>query len=91
MIKVYFMKSKIKIIALLLMFSIGTFITPQKVSAQVSVSFQVFYDNLSPYGYWVDNPDYGYVWVPNVSSGFTPYSTNGYWIFTEDGWTWVSN
>src|SRR5665647_2690761 len=85
------MKSNIKIIALLLMFSIGTSITPQKVSAQVSVSFQIFYDNLSPYGYWVDNPDYGYVWVPNVSSGFTPYSTNGYWIFTEDGWTWVSN
>jgi hypothetical protein len=31
------------------------------------------------------------VWLPNVPSGFIPYSTNGYWIFTEDGWTWVSD
>ena len=63
---------------------------PQKASAQVSVSFQVFYDDLSPYGNWVDNPNYGYVWVPDVSPGFTPYGTNGYWAFTEAGWTWVS-
>ena len=23
--------------------------------------------------------------------GFTPYSTNGYWVFTNEGWTWVSD
>jgi hypothetical protein len=61
----------------------------QQVS--VSVGFQVFYDELSPYGTWVDNPQYGYVWLPNVGVGFQPYSTNGYWIYTNDGWTWVSN
>jgi hypothetical protein len=66
-------------------------IAPQKLSAQVSVNFQVFYDDLSPYGEWVDNPDYGYVWVPDVAPGFTPYGTNGYWVFTDAGWTWVSN
>jgi hypothetical protein len=58
---------------------------------RTTVSFQVFYDNLSPYGSWVDNSQYGYVWVPRVSHGFTPYGTNGYWIFTDEGWTWVSN
>lgn len=64
----------------------------QKVAAQdVSVNFQVFYDELSPYGTWVEKTDYGYVWIPNVGSGFTPYETNGYWIFTDNGWTWVSN
>lgn len=68
-----------------------TGITIQKAAAQVSVNFQVFYNDLSPYGNWVDNPDYGYVWFPNVSAGFTPYGTNGYWIFTDAGWTWVSN
>ncbi len=66
-------------------------IAPQKVSAQVSVSYQVFYDDLSPHGVWVDNPNYGYVWVPNVSPGFTPYATNGHWVYTDMGWTWVSN
>ena len=66
-------------------------IAPQKASAQLSVSFQVFYDDLSPYGNWIDNPDYGYVWIPHVSDGFTPYGTDGYWVFTQEGWTWVSN
>ena len=57
---------------------------------QVNVSFQMFYDQLSPYGMWVNSPAYGYVWVPTVASGFEPYSTNGYWTYTEWGWTWVS-
>jgi hypothetical protein len=26
-----------------------------------------------------------------VDSGFAPYATNGYWIYTDNGWTWVSN
>jgi hypothetical protein len=86
------MKTNIKIFALLLILCVGAGITPQKASAQgASVSFQVFYDDLSPYGTWVDNPDYGYVWVPDVAPGFTPYATNGHWIMTDEGWTWVSN
>lgn len=85
------MKNKIRIISFLLMLYIVNWTTQQKAFAQVSANFQVFYEDLSPYGYWVDNSDYGYVWVPDVSSGFTPYSTNGYWIFTNAGWTWVSN
>jgi hypothetical protein len=60
-------------------------------SAQTSVSFQVFYDQLSPYGDWVDYPSYGYVWVPAGREGFRPYGTRGHWIYTEDGWTWVSD
>jgi len=66
-------------------------VAPQKATAQVSVSFQLFYDNLSPYGNWIDNPNYGYVWVPDVPYGFSPYRTNGYWVYTEVGCTWVSN
>jgi hypothetical protein len=85
------MKTKIKFISLLLMLSIGIWVAPQKASAQMYVSFQVFYDDLSPYGTWVNSPNYGYVWIPNVDPGFTPYATNGYWVFTDDGWTWVSN
>jgi hypothetical protein len=86
------MKTKNLFFSLLIIFCIGAWVTPQKVSAQgASVNFQVFYDDLSPYGTWVNNPEYGYVWIPNVAPGFTPYSTNGYWVFTDEGWTWVSN
>ena len=87
------LKAITKTFVLFIILTSVIWIAPQKASAQVqvNVSFQVFYDNLSPYGNWVDNSDYGYVWVPRVSRGFTPYGTNGYWVFTEDGWTWVSN
>ena len=80
---------KAVILWILLIGMIG--VAPQEATAQASVNFQLFYDNLSPHGYWIDNPNYGYVWVPNVSRGFTPYRTNGYWVYTEAGWTWVSN
>ncbi len=54
-------------------------------------SYQVFYDDLSPYGSWVDNSDYGYVWVPRVPVDFHPYATDGHWAMTNYGWTWVSD
>ncbi|MEO6611366.1 MAG: DUF6600 domain-containing protein [Chitinophagaceae bacterium] len=85
------MKTIIRIFVAAFFFTAITLLTPQKAKAQVSVSFQLFYDDLSPYGNWVDYPQYGYVWMPNVSHGFRPYGTNGHWVFTEDGWTWVSN
>ena len=85
------MKTKIRIISIFLMLFIGVSITPQKASAQgVSIGFQVFYDELSPYGTWVYSSDYGYVWIPDVAPGFSPYATDGYWVLTDEGWTWVS-
>jgi hypothetical protein len=63
-------------------------VTPLYTKAQqVSVSFQVFYDQLSPYGTWVNYQRYGYVWVPTaVPGGFRPYATGGHWVYTDDGW-----
>ncbi len=55
------------------------------------VSYQSFYDALSPYGQWIDNPQYGYVWMPNVGPDFKPYASNGNWVYTDGGWTWASN
>ena len=55
-----------------------------------TVSYQAFYDELSPYGKWVDYPGYGYVWSP-ADPDFRPYYTNGYWNYTNMGFTWVSN
>ena len=53
--------------------------------------YQEFYDQLSPYGQWIDYPGYGYVFMPNVAPDFKPYSTNGHWVYTDQGWTWASD
>lgn len=58
--------------------------------AHTTVTFQVFYDELSPYGHWIQNPTYGYVWLPMDDPDFLPYSTHGHWVWTDYGWTWVS-
>ena len=60
------------------------------VNTPPGASYQTFYDELSPYGHWVNNPGYGYVWMPAVDPGFRPYATNGHWVYSEAGWTWVS-
>lgn len=64
----------------------------QKVFAQdEDISLQTFYDELSPYGTWIQDPEYGYVWRPDVDQReFRPYYTNGRWVMTEYGNTWVS-
>jgi hypothetical protein len=71
----------------------GTVLVQQKATASPNfgVSFQVFYNELAPYGDWVMDPNHGYVWIPFVDRGFHPYSTNGYWEMTNFGNTWVSN
>lgn len=71
---------------------IGLWLLPKDLQAQqAEVSFQVFYDELAPYGRWLMHPKYGDVWAPNVDGEFTPYLTNGYWTVTQYGNTWVSN
>ena len=62
-----------------------------EVKAQQQVSIEVFYQELSPYGTWIQNNEYGYVWAPHHRNNFYPYGSDGYWLFTEYGWTWVSN
>jgi len=50
-----------------------------------------FKQQLSPYGRWVDTPEYGRVWIPNgLRSDWQPY-TDGRWIYTDWGWTFVSD
>ena len=61
------------------------------VSPQENVSIQIFYDELEPYGQWIEYPAYGYVWIPSVDETFVPYSGMGYWAFTDYGWTWISD
>ncbi len=86
------MKSKIKITGILLVLILLMVICPKNASAQSpNISYQVFYDQLSPYGQWVDFPSYGYVWLPDAGPDFSPYSSGGSWIMTNYGWTWLSD
>lgn len=57
----------------------------------VSITYQDFYDGLSPYGTWVDYPAYGHVWHPGVGADFRPYATNGRWMYSNAGWAWASD
>ena len=56
----------------------------------VQIDVGTFYDDLAPYGDWVEMPDYGWSWAPHVEREWRPY-TRGQWIMTDDGWFWDSN
>jgi hypothetical protein len=65
----------------------------RQAEARTDVSIDFFYDNLGSDGSWVEVADYGYCWQPSVAgsnSSWRPYS-DGYWAYTDVGWTWVSN
>ncbi|CAN5551855.1 hypothetical protein BH20VER3_BH20VER3_16790 [soil metagenome] len=56
-------------------------------------SYGTFYRKLEPYGDWMETGDYGYVFQPRQaaqSRDWRPY-TNGHWVYTDAGWTWISN
>jgi hypothetical protein len=78
---------------ILLAVAVLTFLFPavrQAEAADISIDF--FYDNIGDDGSWVEVADYGYCWQPTVAvsnRSWRPY-TDGYWAFTDVGWTWVS-
>ncbi len=68
----------------------GTTTNTDNTTTPAIVSYQTFYDDLSPYGEWIDYPNYGYVWSPYLGLDFIPYYTNGNWVYSDLGWTWNS-
>jgi hypothetical protein len=54
-------------------------------------SYDTFYTKLDQYGDWRETSDYGYVFQPREaqSRNWRPY-TDGRWVYTDVGWTWVS-
>ena len=60
-------------------------------SGRASVDLGFFYDNLASYGNWIQRPSYGWVWTPSqVSADWRPYQ-DGHWVWTDEGWTWISD
>src|SRR5690349_5894571 len=81
--------NRLKIFGLLMVLALGAIAAaPAPAAAQIhaSVNVSFFYDSLSPYGQWINNASYGYVWRPtHISTGWRPYM-NGRWQYTNAGW-----
>ncbi|MES1214224.1 MAG: DUF6600 domain-containing protein [Bacteroidota bacterium] len=87
------MKRILQITALGLLMVLGSSVQ-QKASAQFQgdITYQTFYDELSPYGDWIYYPEYGYVWQPDMGPDFRPYSSGGHWVWSDEyEWVWVSD
>ncbi len=53
-----------------------------------------FYNDLSPYGSWVNLPGYGWCWQPStvvINHDWTPYCDGGHWVYSDCGWFWQSD
>ena len=62
---------------------------PQDYGADMDIDYA--YNYLTPYGNWVILDPYGYVWTPrHMGYRWRPYS-DGRWVMTDDGWTWIAN
>ncbi|MCL5097174.1 MAG: hypothetical protein M1608_06560 [Candidatus Omnitrophica bacterium] len=58
------------------------------------VTINYFYSTLSPYGSWIDLPEYGWCWQPTVEQldpYWNPYCDRGRWLYTDSGWYWQSD
>jgi hypothetical protein len=78
---------------------LGTGIQPSQVASSgqteeaQDVTEDYFYNALTPYGTWVNLPEYGLCWQPCAADNdvnWTPYATAGQWISTDYGWYWLS-
>jgi len=87
------MKAMRRVIVFLLLILLSACSTTYKPYGQRAgtATTQIFYDELSPYGDWVHNREYGYVWIPHVGGNFYPYASNGRWVLSDYGWTWLSD
>ena len=86
------MKHKLAVFALVLAIFAGGEMADfeKKAHADSAFSFSLFYNSLSPYGSWVPISGYGYGWYPSQAGpGWQPY-TDGQWVWSDQGWTWVS-
>lgn len=71
-------------------------VQPVLVNQPVAVptTYSYYYNTLSPYGSWVEVPDYGWCWRPSVAvvdPYWQPYCHRGHWVYTDCGWYWHSD
>jgi Family of unknown function (DUF6600) len=82
------MKKLILIVAIVFISSFS-FVKAQPYD-NFGTSYGLFYNELTPYGSWIQINDGVVVWKPNVPDpGWAPY-TDGRWVWTANGWYWDS-
>ena len=67
-------------------------LTPPVMDQPADVSY--FYDEMAPYGSWVEVAGYGRCWRPTIgiwNSSWRPYADGGRWIWSNCGWYWYSD
>ena len=63
-----------------------------RAETRSTATYGMFYEKLDSYGEWLETSDYGYVFQPReaeTSRDWRPY-TEGHWVYSDAGWTWVS-
>lgn len=66
----------------------------QPAPANLPQQVTVFYQQLQPYGTWMQVADYGWCWQPTVvvsTPTWRPYADRGRWLHTDNGWYWQSD
>jgi hypothetical protein len=87
---------KVSIMKTRLLISLGAALVLLSLSASESIagvswSVSIFNGPLDACGYWINHPGYGRCWRPAyVSGNWYPYC-EGYWMWTDCGWYWVSS
>ena len=69
-------------------------VQPVIYTQPVVISQPVYYNELSPYGTWIEVGDYGRCWQPTVAVvdlSWRPYYHRGRWLDTDRGWYWQSD
>jgi hypothetical protein len=67
---------------------------PPVYSSTPPAEVNYFYNELSPYGTWVDLAGVGWCWQPRVvliNHGWRPYCDDGHWLNSDCGWYWQSD
>jgi hypothetical protein len=74
---------------ILILLALGLFLP--RAQAQDEVNLDYFYTSLQDQGDWFSTDTFGYVFQPKAATdpNWRPY-TDGYWSFTDEGWTWMS-
>ena len=66
----------------------------QPAPANLPPQVTVFYQQLQPYGTWMQVADHGWCWQPTVvvsTPTWRPYADRGRWLLTDNGWYWQSD
>src|SRR5262249_8173381 len=67
---------------------------PPEYSSAPPADVNYFYNDLSPYGTWVDLAGVGWCWQPRIvliNRGWRPYCDGGHWLDSDCGWYWQSD